>query len=332
MMTRPAWCRPVVPALIAGLLVLSAGVAMAQTALKVAVVPTPPALSLLSPYVAKEEGFFAKHGLSVELLELRTGSLVMKAVLAGEADLGHSSSSEMVAVSKGAKARAIMSPTQPTDYMIVADKSIASLGQLEGKTLAVSAPGSIAYDLPRLLMRRAGGNPEKAKYVSIGSQGDRLRALAGKQVDATLLSIDYAVRALEYPHLKILASAPEALPDYVFVYLYATEETIAAKAEALTGYVKAILLANRYMDENKAGTLRIAKKHIPGASDTVLDQSYDFLKKGKVFTLNGGLDEKAFLFTRDILMESGSLKTAITPAQFMEPRFLKRALDEVGRR
>jgi len=324
--------RTVLSSAVVGLALAAAGLAHAQTALRVAVVPTPPALSLLSPYVAKEEGFFGRNGLGVELLELRTGSLVMKAVLAGEADLGHSSSSEMVAVSKGAKARAIMSPTQPTDYMLVGSREIGPLAQLEGKTLAVSTPGSIAYDLPRLLIRRGGGNPERAKYVSIGSQGDRLRALATRQVDASLLSIDYAVRALEYPHLKILASAPEELPDYVFVYLYATEETIAARGDALTAYVKAILLANRYMDENKTGTLRIAQKYIPGASAEVLDKSYDFLKKGKVFTLNGGLDEKAFLFTRDVLMESGSLKTAITPAAFMEPRFLKRALEELGRR
>lgn len=315
-----------------GLAFAVAGAAQAQTTLRVSVVPTPPALSLLSPYVAKEEGFFARYGLNVELQELRTGSLVMKAVLAGEADLGHSSSSEMVAVSKGARARALMAPTQPTDYMLVANREIGSLAQLEGKTLAVSTPGSIAYDLPRLLMRRGGGSPDKAKYVSIGSQGDRLRALANRQVDASLLSIDYAIRALEYPHLRILASAPEELPDYVFEYVYATEETIATRGEILTAYIKAMLLANRYMDDNKAGTLRVAKKYIPGATDEVLDRSYDFLKKARVFTVNGGLDEKAFLFTRDVLLESGALKTPITPAQFMEPRFLKRALEELGRR
>ncbi len=323
--------RPALLSLL-GLLLAGAGLARAETALRVAVVPTPPALSLLSPYVAKDEGFFARHGLGVELLELRTGSLVMKAVLAGEADLGHSSSSEMVAISKGARARALMAPTQPTDYMLVASREIASLAQLEGKTLAVSTPGSIAYDLPRLLIRRGGGNPDRARYVSLGSQGDRLRALSTRQVDASLLSIDYAVRALEYPHLRILASAPEDLPDYVFTYLYATEETIATRGDVLTGYIKAILLANRFMADDKAGTLRIARKYIPGATDEVLAQSYDFLKKGKVFTVNGGLDEKAFLFTRDVLMESGSLKTAISPAQFMEPRFLKRALEELGRR
>lgn len=86
------------------------------------------------------------------------------------------------------------------------------------------------------------------------------------------------------------------------------------------------------MDDNKAGTLRVAKKYIPGISDAVLDRSYDFLKKGRVFTLNGGLDEKAFFFTRDALMEAGTLKAPITPAQFMDTRFLRRALDEVGRR
>jgi len=315
-----------------GVVVLSVATVWGQTPFRAAVIPTPPALSLLSPYVAKDEGFFTKHGLNVELKELRSGPLVLKAVLAGEVEVGHGSSSEMIAVSKGAKVRAILAPTQPTDYMLVSQKEITSPAQLEGKNLSVSAPGAISYHLPRLLMRRAGGNPDKAKYVMIGSQGDRLRALVTRQVDATILSIDYAVQALEYPHLHILASVPEEVPDYVFVYVYATEETIAAKGDAITAYIKGILLANRYMNENKAGALRIAKKYIPGIKDDVLDKSYDLLKKARVFTLNGGMDEKAFLFTRNQLLESGDLKTPLEQAQFMETRFLRRALDELGRR
>ena len=312
----------------------AAGPAAAQAVrVKAGSALSPPSLESITPYVALERGLFKKYGVDVEIVEFRGSPTNLKAVLAGEVDLSLNmgGTDAIVAASRGAKIRLFMVIQPVTPYHFVARKEAAtSLQGLIGRNVAVSAIGAISYHIPRIVLERSGVDPDKVKYVAVGSPADRFKALVAGKVDATVVTNTEVAKLAQHPDITDLAQVPRVAPEIPYETGVAKEEYLEKNAEVVYGITKALLEANRWIAANKAGTVAIASKVIKDESPEVLARAYD-LGDPRLWGVNGDITEAAYRYTVDFLLKVGYMKDPVPYEKFFDRRFVDRALKELGR-
>ena len=185
-------------------LVAAAGPAWAQaTRVKIGSSLSPPSLDGLTPYVAIERGLFKKLGLDVEIIEFRGDPTSTKALLAGEVDVNiMGATAAIVSASKGAKIRIWFIPQPVTPYHFVARKEAGTTVQvLVARNVGVSGIGAISYHIPRIVLERSGVDPEKLKYIAVGSPADRFKALVAGKIDAAVVTHVEAAKLERFPEI-----------------------------------------------------------------------------------------------------------------------------------
>ncbi|MBI3079429.1 MAG: ABC transporter substrate-binding protein [Deltaproteobacteria bacterium] len=320
-------------ALLIALLVAVPPTAAQPIRLKLGSSLSPPTLDLITPYLARDRGIFKTHGLDAEIVEFRGDAIHMKALLAGELDVSavQGPTIAMVTASKGTKTKTILVSHPLTPYTFVARAEAAkSFQDLVGKSIAVSGIGAISYHIPRLILDRAGVDPEKVKYVALGSPADRFKALLANKIDATLITTAEAAKLDRYPQLAVLADVTKALPEMPYAVSVTTEAYIGKNPEALNKLVRAYLEANRFIRANKQGTVEIAAKVLKGETPELLAKAYDLINP-KMWGLNGDLDKTTYQYVAEVLMKIGYLANPVPYEKFFDWRFVERALKEIGR-
>jgi NitT/TauT family transport system substrate-binding protein len=139
--------------------------------------------------LAKEAGLYKKHGLDVELIEFKSGTDLIKAIVGGQLDSGVLGFTNAIAwASKGADLKVIGGAQQGYHAMIVRDDSgIKDIAGLKGKTLASQAEGSTADTvLKGVVFKQAGIKPDDVNVMGVSPQV-AVQSLAAQRVDAAFL-------------------------------------------------------------------------------------------------------------------------------------------------
>ena len=295
---------------------------------------SPPSMESITPYVAIEKGMFKKYGLDVEVVEFRGDATHVKALLSGDIDVSINMGATEGIVSAAKKAPiklwVVANPTTP--YHFVARKEAGTtLQALVGKSIAVSGIGAISYHIPRIVLERSGLDPEKFKYVAVGSPADRFKALVAGKVDATVVTNTEVAKLAAYPDILDLVNVPKVVPEIPYEFGMAKDEYMQKNADTLYKLAKAIIEANRWIVANKAGTVEVAKKVLPEESTDVLTKTYE-LADPRLWGVNGDMTEASYNFTVDFLKKVGYLETPVPYNQFFDRRFVDRALKELGKK
>jgi NitT/TauT family transport system substrate-binding protein len=307
------WLAPLA-ALALGTAALGAdpGPAAAQAKLKFGMPTTPPNLVHITPWVAKEQGFFTEEGLDVELVTFEGGVYVIRNVVSGAIDAG-SGVGASVAVSVAGKAgvKAILGMAPRFASTMTVRSSIKTLQDLKGKKLGVQEVGGFADVLSRMVLRQAGIKPEEVTFVPIAS-ADVPPLLAGA-IDTAILHIDQMITARrKEPSLHPLVRFWELEPNQLFLTVVAQEKRLQAEPARYQALVRALARANRFMYANRARTVEIAMKHalIPRE---IAEEAYDELVRGKVWSQNDGLPREKVEYTINRMVQVGNLKPEERP-------------------
>ena len=295
---------------------------------------SPPSIDSITPYVAVEKGFFKKYGLDVEVVEFRGDATHVKALLSGDIDvsINMGATEGIVSASKKAPIRLWVVTNPITPYHFVARKEAGTtLQALVGKSVAVSGIGAISYHIPRIVLERSGVDPEKFKYVAVGSPADRFKALVAAKVDATVVTNTEAAKLANYPEIMDLVNVPKVVPEIPYEFGMAREDYIQKNADTVYKLAKAIIESNRWIAANKAGTVEIAKKILPEESAEVLGRAYD-MADPRLWGVNGDFSEASYKFTVEFLIKVGYMEAPVPYDKFFDRRFVDRALKELGRK
>jgi ABC-type nitrate/sulfonate/bicarbonate transport system substrate-binding protein len=328
------WCAlPVVTPVLVAALCAAAVPAWAQAVkVRLGTSLAPPSSDVLTPYVAVERGFFRKHGLDVQVIAFRGGAINMKALLAGEVDVSVIGATDaIVSASKGAKIRLWMVPYPVVPFHLVARRDTApTLQAIVGRNMAVSGIGTISYHIPRIVLQRSGVDPEKVKYVAVGSPADRFKALLAGKVDATLVSNTEAAKLAQYPEIVDLGQVSKVVPEIPYEFGMAKGDYIEKSPETIYKLTRALLETARWIAANRSGTVEIAAKVLQEESSEVLGRAYD-LADPRHWGVNGDISEAAYKYTVEFLLKVGYLKEPVPFEKFFDRRFVDRALKELGR-
>ncbi|MSP40810.1 MAG: ABC transporter substrate-binding protein [Deltaproteobacteria bacterium] len=161
--------------------------------------------------VAQEQRLFQKHGLEVNIVYIRGSSTSLQSLLAGEVQLVVGGGQGTIGAAARGAPVVIISNFSSTPNQLVALPPITSIGQLKGKIIGASRPGtSTDFVLDRLLPRLGliPGKDVKLLPTGLLVSEERLALLLQKRVDATLANQESVSQFQRKGHpLNVLADA-----------------------------------------------------------------------------------------------------------------------------
>ena len=147
--------------------------ARATDKISVAVIPIADCAPI---YLGKAKGFFAAHGLDIELSTQGGGAAIIPGVLSGQVQIGFSNiPSLLIAQTKGLNfigiaPGAASSGERGHDFSAIiapGDSSINNAKDLQNKTVAVNNLNNIGDISVRASVRAAGGDPKTVKFIEV---------------------------------------------------------------------------------------------------------------------------------------------------------------------
>jgi len=216
-------------------------------------------------FMALDRGYFADEGLDVRYTAGGPGTDYRTLVASGRTLVSESNPPGMIdgyLHGQPLVAFAAIMQRDPAAFMSAADRPVASLQDMAGKTIGL--PNSMRSQVT-VLLRRAGVDPQSVRFVPIGTDPS---ALVARQIDAYYSWATTAVPALRSigfePHVLHLSDL--GFPGYGGV-LIARRDTLAQEHDLFVRYTRALIRGWRWMIDNPAETaaIMVQKYAAPGA-------------------------------------------------------------------
>ncbi|WP_442597615.1 ABC transporter substrate-binding protein [Parapusillimonas sp. JC17] len=138
---------------------------------------------------AYEGGYYKKHGLDVELVEFKSGTDLIKAIVGGQLDTGVLGFTNAASwSSKGADLKVVGGAQHGFHAIVVRDDAdIKDVAGLKGRTLASQKEGSTADTVLRgVVLKDAGLKADDLTIMGVSPQV-AVQSLVGKRVEAAFL-------------------------------------------------------------------------------------------------------------------------------------------------
>ncbi len=210
-------------------------------------VNTFPGFSYLALYVAQAKGFFARHGLEVEVHFTQTSREQREGLAKGVFQIAHGGADNAVAVVELAKADAVIVMGGDSGMnSLFAQPDIRTLTDLRGKTVIVDAPNTSYALLLYKMLELSGVRRPDYTVKSIGATKLRLEAMQqDRRYAATMLNPPFSVLG-EQSGLRNLGPVTGVLGAYQGPSVYVMRPWAQANADTLVRYLQACVEALRW--------------------------------------------------------------------------------------
>lgn len=179
-------------------------------------------------YYAKDAKIFDKHGMNVELIQMRS-DLQLAGVISGEIDFTPAVGPATFAVANAAPIKALAVLYKAPLFSLVSPPNVASIKELEGKRVAVSRIGSDSHRFGSLMLDSGGADSKKVTFIQTGSTTISLTSLQQGAVNAAVLSPPFTGIVAE-KGFKILARS-RSLIESPWLGLVASKQKIDKQTE-----------------------------------------------------------------------------------------------------
>lgn len=171
----------------------------------------------LPVWVAKDAGLFAQHGLNVEPVQIRGGSLITLAIITGDLPFsGVGAESVVAARAAGGDVVLLACPIDADPVYLITRPEIKSPLDLKGQASAVTRYGSSTHFYLRSALKHVGLDPERDLIVlQLGAGPEMVAALEVGRIQAAALTTRYAIPFLErgWPVLVDLSKTDLVYPS-----------------------------------------------------------------------------------------------------------------------
>jgi NitT/TauT family transport system substrate-binding protein len=282
-------------------------------------------ISFLQAGVAAKKGFFRDEGLDVEVIRM-SPPVSIAALISGDLDYNAIFGSSVRAAVRGLPIKVLASFVNGSTHALIAQPGITSAKELRGKTLGVGTVGDTSDISARMMIRHFGVDPEKEmKILAVGRDFARLTALKEKLIDVAVTSppADTQGRKMGF---NVLARAYEIL-RVPFIGLSATDRKIRERPEEAKRTLKALLRANRYMREDRAGAIqtliewgKVDRENATAAYDSSVE----------VLNLDGNIPEEGLRIVIDQAKKDAKITRDIAFTDIADLSILREVQKELG--
>ena len=228
-----------------------------------------------SVWTAKEMGFYAKHGLDVEMVLLVGAPLGVTAMLAGETPIIHTGASAVITSNlTGSGAVLIAGSVNRFPYVLFVTDEIKRVEDLKGKKFGVSRVGGADNAAAQTVLQRYGIKADEVAYVTIGSVPTRLAAMQTNAIQATLLQPPETLKAKELS-IKALLDFTKLDVEWQQNGVAVTREFIKRRPETIRRFMRAYVEGTHYNLTNAKGAQKVLQKYLTIKDEKAIEESYN---------------------------------------------------------
>jgi len=215
-------------------------------------------------FVAKEQGFFAKEGLDVELIEFQNSADGINAIVAGKLDVGaFGTTAPLAHIAKGTDLR-IIGGIMGEDAALIttaekaaAIKSLADLKQRKIATVRMASGDAVL----RGGLKDAGLNwKTDVQIFELKNPPAVIEAVKSGQVDAGVVWGPHDLRA-EEQGLKVVIRSGEIQPGHPCCRIVVTAQRVSEEA-TWEKLLRAVLRAEKFAAENRREAIDAIQKYV----------------------------------------------------------------------
>ncbi|WP_230194151.1 ABC transporter substrate-binding protein [Streptomyces coriariae] len=195
-----------------------------------------PIVDVAPVYLGMKQGFYEKHGLKLSITTAQGGAAIVPGVVSGQFQFGFSNmTSLMVAQSNNVPVQAVSNGIASTgvqgkDFGAITVKQgspLKSAKDLEGKKVAINTLKNINETAVRESVRKAGGDPDRVKFVELAF--DQMpAALDNGQIDAAMVVEPALATVKSQGGVEIASPLVDVAPNLT-VAMYFTSTQYAQK-------------------------------------------------------------------------------------------------------
>jgi ABC-type nitrate/sulfonate/bicarbonate transport system substrate-binding protein len=233
-------------------------------------------------WIAKDAGFYAKHGLNVDLV-YAVHPAPIAAVISGQAAMTSSGSDPaLLAASKDPSLVVLGGFMNKGSFAMVGTRTVTNMKQLVGKKIGVGRVGDPPYHMAASLLKKYGVTTRDVQWVSIGvDAATRAAALQSGQVDAAMITAPAYFR-LQAAGLPVLAVLLDHDDIYVSTYYLFRRDALTQERAMALAFIKAHAEAIKKFYDDKFLATRIMIKY-GGARDVEdANKVYELFRRARV--------------------------------------------------
>jgi NitT/TauT family transport system substrate-binding protein len=282
-------------------------------------------------YVCQDQGIFKKHGLEVELTLLKTSSQLVAAMSSNTVQIAGGDGRAIAGGAiKGVDLKMIEIKLPSYFVEMWGESDIKSIEDLKGKTVGVTAPGSVTDSAARLMLKDKGLDQD-VTVTNLTSLPALLAAGKSGEIDALVTAPPQGVTTKGQGWHKItdMTNYKTAASVYAVQGAYAKSD-----AETVTNFVKADLECLAYLqkDANREKSIDAIAKYTKTTDKEQAAYAYDFFKK--VWATDPVVDED--LVRAAFEDASGGKNVPDDVSKYIDTSFLDKArqdgfIDEVNK-
>jgi ABC-type nitrate/sulfonate/bicarbonate transport system substrate-binding protein len=264
--------------------------------------------------------------LDAELIVMRP-SISLQTLMAGDLDFSTVLASAARASVSGLPLRIVLALTVGQDFSLVVRPEIRRMEDLKGKTLATSGVGEFTDVGARLVLKKYGLAPEADVKLRalFGNHPLRLSALQAGQIDGTLMAMPYNKMAVkmgfrELVHLREIIKTPQG-------GLVTTVQKIRGDPDLVLRSIKAALIANRFLKENKGEFMKLLAKE-SGVDDSVV-AGLIHEEVIKLYSDNGLISDEAMGEFIATAKETLKVSREVSNSEIADLSFTRRAVSDI---
>lgn len=237
----------------------------------------------MSMWLAKEGGFYEKHGLSVEAISIPGSSLALQAMLAGELpiiQLGGAASIQ--ANLSGADTVIIATIVKKFLFWIYGRPDINRMEDLKGKVFGTTRFGTLSDLASRFALRAHGIDPERdITMVQTGGPAETVTAILTGKIQAAALSPPATLQAKK-AKLKELLDMSKLDAEYHINGVVTTRRYLKTNEDTVRRFMRAYIEGVARGQKDKAFAVKAMGRTFRTEDRELLDESYDLIIKSNL--------------------------------------------------
>jgi NitT/TauT family transport system substrate-binding protein len=274
------------------------------------------AFSYMPYYIAQEKGFFKKHGLESEYIQMRT-PIQAQAVINGNINYLTSVSNGISAAVAGLPLVILISFCDTSPWVLVTQKEINKPQDLIGKTIAVSGIRTAPYYFFQAFLKKFEISEKDVSAISTGGTADSFLALTTNRVAGTVLTPPFDDKAVSLGYKKFMQLGD--LADIPYVGLVTSQAEIKNNRESVGRTVAAVFDSLAWLRANRAESTKMIVEKFK-VSQNEAENTYATLIR--LLNKDGRLNPKVARGYLDILRQERSIPADFDPMKLTDFSFL----------
>jgi ABC-type nitrate/sulfonate/bicarbonate transport system substrate-binding protein len=274
--------------------------------------------------LAHKRGFLKEEGIDAEIIRV-TGGAGSAALSSGDLDYG--TGMAVGGAMTGALPVKVVACFVPAPvFALVARPEIKSVQELKGKTVGISTFGGLSIFGARVIVKHFGLDSDKdIKFVAVGAVEARFIRLTQGLIDASILAPPLDSEAKK-KGFNILARAEDIL-IFPETGLVTGVKKIQEKPDEIKRVIKAGIKANRYIRDNRDGTIQFIMEWLKVNKD-VATTTYDGVVK--VYNEDPAICEKGLRVMIEERKQTLKITRDVSLSEVADLSLLREAQRELG--